>query len=99
MKRVAFAIVALSAIIISAAETFAQPREGADRRPPGRPNALMRLFDSDQDGSLSPSEIAGAAARLSENQYCSEITCPSFIWLENAFRGVVCRLRLTNGNR
>jgi len=56
----------LSTLVIATSETFAQPRPGAGGRPPGRFNPLMRVFDADQNGTLSAEEIAGAEAKLKE---------------------------------
>ena len=66
MKHVALAIMALSALVIATSKTVGQPPPGGQRRPPGRFNPLLRLFDADQDGTLSADEIAGAAAKLKE---------------------------------
>jgi Ca2+-binding EF-hand superfamily protein len=66
MKQVAFTIMALSAFVIATSKTVGQPPPGGQRRPPGRFNPVMRLFDADQDGTLSADEIAGAAAKLKE---------------------------------
>lgn len=71
MKRSvnAVAILAVLSAIISAASAQppgGPPRRGAGQPKPGRFNPLIRLFDADEDGTLSEDEIAGAAAKLKE---------------------------------
>jgi predicted O-methyltransferase YrrM len=66
MKHFALTIMTLSALAIPANTTVGQPPAGGQRRPPGRFNPLLRLFDADQDGTLSADEIAGSAAKLKE---------------------------------
>ena len=63
MKHVAYIIMTLSTLVLHANKAVAQPQSD-ERRPPGRFNPLMRLFDVDQDDTLSADEIASAAARL-----------------------------------
>jgi len=66
MKQVALTIMALSALVIPTSKTVGQPPPEGQRRPPGRFNPVLRLFDADQDGMLSADEIAGAATKLKE---------------------------------
>lgn len=64
MKRVTLTIVALVALAVATSQAVAQPRPGADRRPPERGNPMLIVFDADHDGTLSADEITGAAAKL-----------------------------------
>jgi len=64
MNRAALIVVALSVLAVTAHVTLAQPPFGGDRRPPGRFNPIIRVFDANQDGTLSAAEIAEAETKL-----------------------------------
>jgi caffeoyl-CoA O-methyltransferase len=63
MKRLALAVTTVSVVFVAETTLRAQPRPGG---PPPRINPLVRLFDADGNGTLSETEIAGAAAKLKE---------------------------------
>ncbi len=71
MKRTVNAAATLAVLTAVTSAALAQPpggppRRGAGQPKPGRFNPLIRLFDADEDGTLSKEEIAGAAAKLKE---------------------------------
>jgi predicted O-methyltransferase YrrM len=72
MKRAALVITAWAVLAACTTTAHAQrprrpdgpPGQGAEPGPPGRFNPLLRLFDTDGDGTLAADEIDGAAAKL-----------------------------------
>ncbi len=66
MKRVLLSVTILSILAIAADTAVGQPPPRGQQRGPGRINPLLRVFDADQDGTLSPDEIAGAAQKLKD---------------------------------
>lgn len=71
MRRTACAMTTLTLFAVFATTASAQPpggqrRGGAGQPKPGRFNPLIRLFDANEDGTLSEEEIAGASAKLKE---------------------------------
>jgi predicted O-methyltransferase YrrM len=74
MRRITSTLTALTLLAIITSTGFGQrpqrpdgaPSRDAERRRPERFNPLIRLFDADNDGSLSENEIDGAAAKLKE---------------------------------
>lgn len=69
MKRALFVIttsIVLAAIAQAALAQRPDRPEGGPARDPGRANPFMRLFDADQDGTLSKDEIAAAGKRLAQ---------------------------------
>jgi len=69
VRRAVYTIAAIATVAIITSITSAQrpggpPRGGAGQPKPGRFNPLIRLFDADEDGTLSADEIAGASAKL-----------------------------------
>ena len=71
MKQTVNAVAILAVLVtvtstVSAQRPGGPPRGGAGQPNPGRFNPLIRLFDADEDGTLSDDEIAGAAAKLKE---------------------------------
>jgi len=66
MKRFGLALLAFAALAALSISALAQPGPGprGEGRQPGRFNPLLRLFDADQDGTLSQEEIEGAGAKL-----------------------------------
>ncbi len=61
MKRFALAVTTVSVVFVAETTLRAQPGPGG---PPSRINPVLRLFDADGNGTLSETEIAGAAAKL-----------------------------------
>lgn len=71
MKRTVNAVATFAVLTAITSAALAQPpgglpRGGAGQPKPARFNPLIRLFDADEDGTLSEDEVAGAAAKLRE---------------------------------
>ena len=74
MRRSSFAFCALLVLALIASIASAQrprrpegpPSQDAERRGPGAFNPIVRLFDTDGDGTLAQDEIENAAARLKQ---------------------------------